>query len=62
MSTIVRRENESIEDALKRFKREVRKVGTLREAKKHEVYEKPSEVKKRKKAELARNKGRRKDY
>nr|MBP9627373.1 30S ribosomal protein S21 [Synergistaceae bacterium] len=30
MTTITRRENESIEDALKRFKRELRKVGVLR--------------------------------
>jgi small subunit ribosomal protein S21 len=54
MTTVVRRENESIEDALKRFKRELRKVGVLREARKHEHYEKPSEIKKRKIA--ARNK------
>ena len=62
MTTVTRRDNESIEDALKRFKRELRKVGVLREAKKHEHYEKPSEIKKRKKAEMARNKGRRADY
>ena len=43
MTTVTRRDNESIEDALKRFKREIRKVGVLREAKKHEHYEKPSE-------------------
>ena len=59
MTTITRRDNESIEDALKRFKREVRRVGVLREAKKHEHYEKPSEIKKRKKQEMARNRGRR---
>ncbi|NLV82068.1 MAG: 30S ribosomal protein S21 [Synergistaceae bacterium] len=58
MTTVRRRDNESIEDALKRFKREIRKVGTLRDARKHERYEKPSEIKKRKKAEMARNKGR----
>jgi len=34
----------------------------LREAKQHEHYEKPSEIKKRKKAEMARNKGRKVDY
>ena len=62
MTTVTRRDNESIEDALKRFKRELRKVGVLREAKKHEHYEKTSEIKKRKKAEMARNKGRRADY
>ena len=58
MTTVRRRDNESIEDALKRFKREIRKVGTLRDARKHERYEKPSEIKKRKKAQMARNKGR----
>ncbi len=62
MTTITRRDNESIEDALKRFKREVRRVGVLREAKKHEHYEKPSEIKKRKKQEMARSKGRRSSY
>ena len=59
MTTVVRRENESIEDALKRFKRELRKVGVLREARKHVHYEKPSEIKKKKKAATARNKNRR---
>ena len=62
MTTVTRRDNESIEDALKRFKRELRKVGVLREAKKHEHYEKPCEIKKRKKAEMTRNKGRKADY
>ena len=51
MTTVRRRDNESIEDALKRFKREIRKVGTLRDARKHERYEKPSEIKKRKKTD-----------
>jgi small subunit ribosomal protein S21 len=59
MTSVTRRDNESIEDALKRFKRELRKVGVLREARKHEHYEKPSEIKKRKKAASARNKHRR---
>ena len=62
MTTVTRRDNESIEDALKRFKRELLKGGVLREARKHEHYEKPSEIKKRKKAEMARNKGRRADF
>jgi small subunit ribosomal protein S21 len=51
---VVRRENESIDDALRRFKREVQKVGVLREARKHEHYEKPSEIKKRKRAAATR--------
>ena len=53
MTTVVRRENESLDDALRRFKREVSKVGTLREVRKREHYEKPS-VKRKKKSEAAR--------
>jgi|GEM_PF-128018 len=49
MTTVVRKDNESIEDALRRFKREVSKVGVLREARRHEHYQKPSEAKKLKK-------------
>ena len=54
MTQIVRRDNESIDDALRRFKREVQKVGVLREARKHQHYEKPSEVKKKKRAAAKR--------
>ncbi|CCV64159.1 30S ribosomal protein S21 [Alteracholeplasma palmae J233] len=43
--TIVRKE-ESIEDALRRFKRDVSKSGTLAEARKREFYIKPSVDKK----------------
>ena len=45
--TIVR-EKESIEDTLKRFKREVSRSGTLAEARKREYYEKPSVTRKQK--------------
>ena len=41
--TIVR-ENETIEDALKRFKRDVVRSGTLQEARKRECYLKPSGI------------------
>ncbi|MDR1377671.1 MAG: 30S ribosomal protein S21 [Synergistaceae bacterium] len=54
MTTVTRREGESLEDTLRRFKREVSKVGTLREARKREHYEKPSDAKKLKRAEAAR--------
>lgn len=50
------RKNESIEDALRRFKRSVSKSGTLAEVKKRRHYEKPSERKKRVKSEMARKK------
>lgn len=50
--TIVR-ENETLDDALKRFKRQVSKAGTLAEARKREFYLKPG-VKRKLKSELAR--------
>jgi small subunit ribosomal protein S21 len=54
MTTVIRKDGESLEDTLRRFKREVSKVGTLREARKREHYEKPSDAKKLKRAEAAR--------
>ena len=54
MTTVIRKDDESLEDTLRRFKREVAKVGTLREARKREHYEKPSDAKKLKRAEAAR--------
>ncbi|MDY3867853.1 MAG: 30S ribosomal protein S21 [Pyramidobacter sp.] len=56
MTTVVRKENETIEDVLRRFKRDVSRTGVLREARKKEHYEKPSEAKKRKRQELSRRK------
>ena len=53
MTTVTRKEGENIEDTLRRFKKEVAKVGTLREARKREHYEKPS-VRRKKKSEAAR--------
>lgn len=47
------RKNESLEDALRRFKRSVAREGTLAEYRKREFYEKPS-VKRKKKSEAAR--------
>ncbi|MFY9422332.1 MAG: 30S ribosomal protein S21 [Bacilli bacterium] len=49
MPRTVVRENETIEEALKRFKREVSRNGVLAEARKREHYLKPSDVKKMKK-------------
>ncbi|HLR64506.1 MAG TPA: 30S ribosomal protein S21 [Pseudogracilibacillus sp.] len=51
------RKNESLEDALRRFKRDVSKSGTLSEYRKREYYEKPS-VRRKKKSEAARKKTR----
>jgi len=49
------RENNSFENALKKFKKKCEKEGILSEVKKREHYEKPS-VKKKKKALAARKK------
>ena len=59
--TIVR-ENESIEDTLKRFKRDVSRSGTLQEARKREHLLKPSDIKKMKKRAAKKNQYRRNNY
>ena len=53
MSEVRIRDNESLESALRRFKRMTALSGILAEARKREHYEKPS-VKRKKKAEAAR--------
>ncbi|MCI9404318.1 MAG: 30S ribosomal protein S21 [Clostridia bacterium] len=53
MSTIHVGENESLESALKRFKRKCQKDNILGDMRKKEYYEKPS-VKRKKKEEAAR--------
>ncbi|HKM18046.1 MAG: 30S ribosomal protein S21 [Firmicutes bacterium] len=45
--------NESLDSALRRFKRQVRITGVLSEVRKREQYEKPS-VRRKKKSEAAR--------
>jgi small subunit ribosomal protein S21 len=52
---IVVKEGESIESAIRRFKRKCEKAGVLSEIKKRQHYEKPS-VKRKKKALAARKK------
>ena len=47
-------ENESLENALKRFKRLTAREGTLAELRKREHYEKPSEIKRRKHRSISR--------
>ena len=47
------KENESLDSALRRFKRQCAKSGVLSELRKREHYEKPS-VKRKKKSEAAR--------
>jgi len=53
MSEIRVGSNESLDNALKRFKRSCAKDGVLQEVRKREHYEKPS-VKRKKKSEAAR--------
>ena len=53
MSEVRIRDNESLESALRRFKRMTARSGILAEARQREHYEKPS-VKRKKKAEAAR--------
>ncbi|EPY2272577.1 30S ribosomal protein S21 [Clostridium sp.] len=53
MSEIKVGENESLENALRRFKKKCARSGVLSEVRKREHYEKPS-VKKKKKSEAAR--------
>ena len=48
------KEKESIDEALRRFKRECEKTGVIQEVKKREFYESPSVTKKKKIAELKR--------
>ncbi|MGF7056352.1 30S ribosomal protein S21 [Brassicibacter mesophilus] len=55
MSEIRIGENESLDNALKRFKRQCARAGVLAEVRKREHYEKPS-VKRKKKSEAARRK------
>jgi len=55
MSEIKIRDNESLDNALRRFKRQCAKSGVLSEVRKREHYEKPS-VRRKKKSEAARRK------
>ena len=55
MPLIKVREDESLENALKRFKRKCEKSGIMTEIKKRQHYEKPS-VRKKRKALAARKK------
>ena len=58
MSRVVLKENENLDDALRRFKRQVARNGTLAEARKRQYYVKPG-VKRKLKIEAARKARRR---
>ena len=53
MSEVRIKDNETLDSALRRFKRNCAKAGILQEVRKREHYEKPS-VKRKKKSEAAR--------
>ena len=53
MAKVVVKDNEALDDALRRFKRQVSRNGTLMEARKREYYVKPG-VKRKLKSEAAR--------
>ncbi len=53
MAEIHIKDNETLESALRRFKRQCARAGVLAEVRKREHYEKPS-VKRKKKSEAAR--------
>lgn len=57
MSEVKVGKNESLDNALRRFKKQCARTGILSEVRKREHYEKPS-VKRKKKAEAARKKKR----
>ena len=60
-SEIKVRKDESLDSALRRFKRSCQKSGVLAECRKREHYEKPS-VKRKKKSEAARKNNRKRSY
>ena len=53
MAEVKLKENESLDNALRRFKKQYARSGILTEVKRREHYEKPS-VKRKKKSEAAR--------
>lgn len=59
MSKIIVKDNEALDDVLRRFKRQVSRNGTLAEARKREYYVKPG-VKRKLKSEAAQKAGRKK--
>jgi small subunit ribosomal protein S21 len=59
LAEVIIQEGESLENALRRFKRKVQQADIIKEIKKHSYYLKPGE-KKRVKAALARKRSRKK--
>lgn len=59
MVEIILEEKDSLEWALKKFRRKMIRSGLFKDMKKGRFYEKPSEVKKRKRTQARRRKARR---
>jgi small subunit ribosomal protein S21 len=55
LAQVIVRENESVENAIRRLKRATARDGTMLELRKREYFEKPS-VRRKKKSEAARKK------
>jgi small subunit ribosomal protein S21 len=55
LAQVIVKPNESLDQALKRFKKQLQQSGILKEAREHEFYEKPSD-RKRKQAAARRKK------
>mgnify|MGYP001033202650 CR=1 FL=1 len=53
MAFVIVKQNESIDGALRRFKKQIQESGILKDAREHEHYEKPS-IKRKKKALAAK--------
>ncbi len=47
MTKVIVYEGESFENAIRRFRKSVERAGILKDVKRHEVYEKPSDKRKR---------------
>ena len=60
MTTVIVKEGESLESAIRRFKKQCEKAGIIAEIRKREHYEKPS-VKKKKKSLAARKRSTRRE-
>ena len=56
MSKTVVKENETLDDALRRFKRDVSRAGILQECRRREFYLSPSEARKEKARESRKRK------
>lgn len=54
MTEVIVRKNESVDKALRRLKKKMDKEGIMKQIKKHRHYEKPSQMKRKKRKEKKR--------